>query len=520
MENERITTTLKVNDAWYTTQAPYGSPILDFLRGELELKGTKEGCREGDCGACAVLVGRPLKSLANGTELRVRYRAVPSCLLALGEVDGCHVITIEGLTAGASEGLTPVMRAFLEENASQCGFCTPGFIIALSSWLAEPVVPNMAGAMVAIDGNLCRCTGYGSIRRAAERLVKEFADLPLAEEERLRVLVERQVLPKSVLAFLEESEERGRRAAVATGATSAACAKKADGSVVIGGGTDYYVRNPAPDEDFAPALLARRPELAEIREVREGGRGWVEIGAAATVHDFFASPLVRKAIPGIENYETEFASTLIRNLATVGGNIANASPVGDLTSMLLGAGAVLVIGVASLAGVTGVNSTRTVPLEKFFLGYKKIDLIGSEAILAVRVPEAEQYAENESPLYFSFEKIAKRKRLDIASVNTAMSFRIVDGRFRDVHLSAGGIAPTPALLQKAVQIIEGNEFTHDSAKLAALAQKTAGAAMAEINPISDVRGTDSYRRDMLGRLIIAHFLKFFENDGIGKVLFP
>ncbi|HOV94654.1 MAG TPA: FAD binding domain-containing protein [Spirochaetales bacterium] len=518
MKNERTTTTLKVNDAWYTTQAPYGSPILDFLRGELELKGTKEGCREGDCGACAVLVGRPLRGQENGTGPRVRYRAVPSCLLALGDVDGCHVITIEGLTAGASDGLTPVMRAFLEENASQCGFCTPGFIIALSSWLAEPVAPNMAGAMVAIDGNLCRCTGYGSIRRAAERLVKEFADLPLAEEERLKVLVERQVLPKSVLAFLEESEGRGLKAAVATTRTAAVDAKNADGSVVIGGGTDYYVRNPAPDEDFAPALLAKRPELAAIREVREGGRGWVEIGAAATVHDFFASPLVRRAIPGIENFETEFASTLIRNLATVGGNIANASPVGDLTSMLLGAGAVLVIGVA------GTNSTRTVPLEKFFLGYKKIDLTGSEVILAVRVPEAEPEgkpeAEHESPLYFSFEKIAKRKRLDIASVNTAMSFRVVDGKFRGVRLSAGGIAPTPALLTKTAQFIEGQEFTHDAAHLAALARKTADAAMAEIAPISDVRGTDGYRRAMLGRLILAHFLKFFENDGIGKVLFP
>jgi len=248
--------------------------------------------------------------------------------------------------------------------------------------------------------------------------------------------------------------------------------------------------------------------------VREGGRGWVEIGAAATVHDFFASPLVRRAIPGIENFETEFASTLIRNLATVGGNIANASPVGDLTSMLLGAGAVLVIGVA------GTNSTRTVPLEKFFLGYKKIDLTGSEAILAVRVPEAEPEAENESPPYFSFEKIAKRKRLDIASVNTAMSFRVVDGKFRGVRLSAGGIAPTPALLTKTAQFIEGQEFTHDAADLAALARKTADTAMAEIAPISDVRGTDSYRRAMLGRLILAHFLKFFENDGIGKVLFP
>ncbi|MCE5257279.1 MAG: FAD binding domain-containing protein [Spirochaetaceae bacterium] len=515
-ESERKKTTLKVNGKWHSTSAPYGNPLLDFLRTELGLKGTKEGCREGDCGACAVLVGRPIKDLGEASgdaQGVVRYRAVPSCLLALGDVDCCHVITIEGLVEGAPDGLTPVMRAFLEENASQCGFCTPGFIIALSSWLAGPGKPDLAGAMKAIDGNLCRCTGYGAIRRAAERLAKEFGGLPEGSGERLKALVERQVLPESVLGFAEERRRRCEAGGSSDGGPAKAYNRR---GLAIGGGTDYYVRNPEPEADFSPALLSKQPDLAGISEVQDEGKNWVEAGAAITASDFFASPLVRRAIPGIENFETEFASTLIRNLATIGGNIANASPVGDLTCMLMGAGAVLVLGKpgsTSPGWAAAANTaTRKLPIEKFFLGYKKTDLQDGEIIRAIRLPEDRPF--------FSFEKIAKRRQLDIASVNTAISFIVADGYFTQVRISAGGIAPTPVLLKGAASAMEGASRNRGAAGLAVLARKVATTAMDEIKPISDVRGSAEYRRQMLGKLIIAHFLRFFEDEGIGKELFP
>ncbi|MDP2791328.1 MAG: 2Fe-2S iron-sulfur cluster-binding protein, partial [Rectinemataceae bacterium] len=172
-----------------------GEPAIDFIRGEMGLTGTKEGCREGDCGACAVLVGEfaPGRDGEEGAG-EPRYRALPSCLLALGDLSGKHLITIEGLRASSPDGLTPVMRAFLEENASQCGFCSPGFVVALSAWLANSAYPDLSGAMTAVDGNLCRCTGYGAIRRAAERLVSEFRELPEDGIERLGYLVEKAVL--------------------------------------------------------------------------------------------------------------------------------------------------------------------------------------------------------------------------------------------------------------------------------------------------------------------------------------
>lgn len=533
-----------VNDRWVRPSTPYGRPALDFIRLELGLTGTKEGCREGDCGACAVIVGERIPggayagaafesgggafpggahagtqdSAAAIPQGAARYRAVPSCLLALGELRGKHLITIEGLRLASPDGLTPVMKAFLEENASQCGFCTPGFIMALTSWLAEPGKPDLAGAMRAIDGNLCRCTGYGSIRRAAGRLVREFSDLPGAEGERTRELVRRGVLPASVLEFMEGGPE----ACGAAGEPSAAEARS--GLPVIGGGTDYYVRNPEPEEDFSPSLLALCGNTSSIRTYSDASGKGVEIGAAVRARDFFASREIRAAAPGIEDFEGSFASTLIRNLATVGGNIANASPVGDLTSMLLACGARLVIGPLDLDEKgnlpTQGPSDRLVALEDFFLGYKKIDLKPGEVLKAIRLP-ARPEERAEPALLFSFEKISKRKILDIAAVNTAMSFRIEDGRFRGVRISAGGVAPTPVLLRRAAAVLEGTACPRGDARaLASLARGTAAAAREEITPISDVRGSASYRRQILGRLVLAHFIRFFGEDGIAEELFP
>jgi len=504
-----------VNDAWVEPRTAYGSPALDFIRGEMGLTGTKEGCREGDCGACAVLVGESAgygsPPLGSASPRAPRYLAMPSCLLALGDLDGKHLITIEGLSAGAPEGLTPVMRAFLEENASQCGFCSPGFIVSLSAWLAAPGRPELAGAMTAVDGNLCRCTGYGSIRRAAERLAREFADLPATDEERLAALVERGVLPRSVLSFMAGAGREGRGLATAGREDSG---REAGGPALpLGGGTDHYVRNPDPESGFSPSLLRSMKGLSGIGRTRLSGTSWIRIGAASTVRDFFASPLVREAAPGIETFEGEFASTLIRNLATIGGNLANASPVGDITSILMGLGARLVLGAMGSHDA----GSRILPIEDFFLGYKRTALEEKEIIAAILIPDVG----TDSGLLFSFEKIAKRRRLDIAAVNTAISFRVEKGRVRGARISAGGVAAVPMLLGKAAALLEGASIDRkDAQSLAALARSVSSAAEEEISPIGDVRGSAAYRKRMTGRLVLAHFVRLFGKDGIAKELFP
>lgn len=521
----------RLNDGPVRTDAAPGTPALDYIRSGAGLSGTKEGCREGDCGACAVLLGSPVPGGG------ARYRAVPSCLLALGDVQGCHLVTIEGLVSGAPGGLTPVMRAFLEENASQCGFCSPGFIVSLTAWLAAPGTGilgehDLAGAMAAVDGNLCRCTGYGSIRRAATRLAREFRGLPTDPEARLERLVIAGVLPKSVLDFAAETRKDLPEPAVTSGDA------RRDDVTALGGGTDYFVRNPDPCGSdarggFSPILLSRLPGFTGVALAGSEGDRRLEIGAATRVADFFAAPELRSCVPGIERFEREFASTLVRNLATLGGNIANASPVGDLVAMLMALGADLEI--VRLRDGTA----RSLPLDRFFLGYKKTDLSPGEALrrVIIQVPDgagswdaataglsrggqAALAADHGSSLRFSFEKAAKRKNLDIAAVNSALSFRLEGGAIAGARLSAGGVAPVPLLLKKASALLEGVRADSGGAALAAVARAVAATAEGEISPIGDVRGSAEYRRRMTGRFVLAHFLRLFPDSGIGEELFP
>ena len=569
-----------MNDSWVEPKTGPGTPALDFIRGELGLTGTKEGCREGDCGACAVLVGEfaidgccAAGGLGNSGEGNgdcgvsagaPRYLALPSCLLSLGDLAGKHLITIEGLSASAPEGLTPVMRAFLEENASQCGFCSPGFVVSLSAWLAGPGRPDLAGAMIAADGNLCRCTGYGAIRRAAERLAREFGELPRDPTERLKALAAKSVLPRSVLVFMAESRlvigaetkvsaddapdvadlpETTDSPDVADSLEAAASPETTDSLeaadlVALGGGTDYYVRNPYPAGDFRPLRLRSSDDLKKIARTILAASPWIRIGAAVTLRDFFASTPLREAVPGIETYEGQFASTLIRNIATVGGNIANASPVGDITSMLMALGAKLEIGgyagAAAGAAAGPAAGSRLIPIEDFFTGYKTTALRKNEIIRAVLIPDGRDLDRSGGQsgdksggpgarpvLLFSFEKIAKREKLDIAAVNTAISFRVEEGFARGVRISAGGVAAVPTLLRKASAALEGAAIDRkDTKALARLAREVGAAAEAEISPIGDVRGSASYRKRMTGRLMLAHFIRLFGADGIAKELFP
>jgi xanthine dehydrogenase small subunit len=554
-----------VNDTWVSPKTSGGRPALDFIRKEMGLKGTKEGCREGDCGACAVMVGEFMPPNSDGSAGRTnlagrkagetgapdfprqsrgpRYRAVPSCLLALGDLAGKHLITIEGL-ASVPGGLSPVMSAFLEENASQCGFCSPGFIISLSAWLAGSDRLDVGGALRAVDGNLCRCTGYGAIRRAAERLARDFADLPEVGMARLKALVERAVLPASVLDYADSAETRleADGLAAAEGFAKEGFAGK---GTILGGGTDFYVRNSDPEEGFHPLLLGGSRAFSEIGRADADGRHWLRLGAALRISDFFSSKAVRENIPGVEEFETQFASTLVRNLATLGGNIVNASPVADMSAMLLGLGAWVEIGTMPGRG----RGTRRLSLDSFFIGYKQTALKPGEFIAAVLIPassegsefagsgayDGEQGGESLSGrfeggigfgarggrLFFSFEKAAKRDNLDIAAVNTAMSFRMDDAFARSVRISAGGVAEVPLLLGKAAAAMEGSRIKGAKAKdLAELCRRVKKLAEEESRPIDDVRGSATYRRSMVGRLVQAHFLRFFARDGIAEELDP
>ncbi len=486
------------NDSLVETEAWALAPALDFIRGELRLTGAKEGCREGDCGACAVIVGVRNES---PTGLRAgsgfAYDAQPSCLLALGELEGRQLVTIEGLAAA---GPTPVMRALAEANGSQCGFCSPGFVVSLTAYLINGDerrgALSVEGAFAAVEGNLCRCTGYGAIKRAAARLVEEFASLPLDPYARLDALVAAGVVPASCASFA-----RGEiLPSLARGEPSVE-----GGSLALGGGSDFFVRNPHPDPAAFPAfsLLDREPALRRVERRTAGGEERLEIGAALSWREFFSDPDILKLVPGIERFEKLLASPLVRERATIGGNLANASPVGDLTAMLLALGASL-----RLEGPTG---SRELPLDELYLGYKKLELRAGELIAAVILRASRPFS------LFNFEKVSKRERLDIAAVNTAAAFEAEDSAgggplIRRARISAGGVAPVPLLLKKASAFLEGRPLT------AAAALEAARIAAAEASPIGDVRGSADYRRRLLERLVLAHFVVLFPGSGVEEAI--
>lgn len=456
---------LIVNDREVSSRLSGGMALLDFLRRERHLSGVKEGCREGDCGACTVLLGE-----SDGT--RVRYRALVSCLLPLAEAEGRHVVTVEGLN-GAELG--PVQQAIVEQNASQCGFCTPGLVVALSAFLLESPTLDMDEAIEALEGNLCRCTGYAAIRRAVAAVLPRFAGVLPAPAERLPVLVEAGVVPAYFLDIPQRLAGMPESSRPARG-------RMREGELVAGG-TDLFVQRPEQLADSRLQLLSRCEGLAGIEADEDG---CVRIGAATPLEKMRVSPLLAEMLPDLRGFLTLVSALSIRNRATIGGNIVNASPIGDLTVMLLALGAELEL--------DDGRHSRVMALHDFFLGYKKLALRRGEWLTAVR------FAPPPKGVHFLFEKVSKRTWLDIASVNSAACLQLRDGRIVQARLAAGGVAPIPLLLAATGRFLEGKEPTGDTLRGAM------AVAAGEISPISDVRGTAGYKKRLLNRLLAAHLL--------------
>lgn len=458
-----------LNDSLVETGDPPGAVALDNLRERAVLKGTKESCREGDCGACMVLLGE----LRGGP---VRYRAVNSCLLPLGDVAGRHLVTIEGLN---NEGLSPVQQALVDEGAIQCGFCTPGFVVSLTGFLLNSEGFEAGDALEAIGGNICRCTGHIPFRRVAQVLSERFKNAVDPGEDRVAALVREKVLPGYFPGIAKQLE----------GLCTVPLPARGDEPVIVSGGTDLFVQEPHAMLEGSLRFLGREEGLTDIRSEE----GTLYVGAGTTVEELIATPLLEDIIPNRARHLGLISSMPIRARATVGGNIVNASPIGDLTIMFLALGAVL--------GLSGAAGDRTVPLREFFRGYKRLDLEAGEIVEWVCVPKRFRGG------LFNFERVSKRTHLDIASVNTAISLTMKGEVVEEAGISAGGVAPVPLFLSRASQALVGKPLT------AATILETARIADDEISPIDDVRGTAAYRRLLLDRLIRAHFITLFPDRG-------
>ena len=452
-----------------------------YLRSHQRMTGTKIGCQEGDCGACAVLLGEPCQ----GSQRAPLYRAALSCILPLAELDGRHVVTIEGLTLPGPEPLPLAARLLREFGAVQCGFCSPGFVIALTAGLLAPGEVSAASLERAAEGNVCRCTGYrpihSAIRALAERYGTELSSLEGAQ--RLRRLGEREALPPY---FIE--------VALALPPSRPDSPWPAQTASIIGGGTDLLVDPCWPlqrgEDDAALFQLTRQAALRGIHEEN----GEIVIGAATRIDDLGASPLTA----GIFSPALALvASEPVRRQATVAGNLVHASPIGDLSVMLLALRAKLLI-----RGADG--GERALPLARFFMGYRHTALEPGEVVTQIRLPALIHGGTSRE--VFHFEKVSTRKYLDIATVNTALRMTVAGSIIVSATASAGGVAPTPLLLERAASHLVGKALS------ANLLREAAALAVDEAAPISDVRGSAAYKRRLLGRLFIAHFTELFAHD--------
>ncbi len=458
-----------LNEETISTALPPGMALLDFIRYHRHLTGTKIGCREGDCGACTILVGE----LQND---RLQYRSMTSCLMPLGNANGKHIVTVEGINF--PDRLNMIQQAMVNCGATQCGFCTPGFVVSLAGFCLSDAAPTKENAITAVDGNICRCTGYKSIERAAAIIADQLKE----KGDAVSFVTKQQILPAYFSGIKERLQHLGGQIISSALKDIASFQERPH---FVGGGTDLYVQKHDEMKDAAIRFLFDHPGLNSIH--REGST--CSMGPSVTVSDLQQSAIILEAFPHFDQYAKLVSSTPIRNMATIAGNFVNASPIGDFSIFLLALDASL-----TLVSSEG-NKKRTVPLRKFYKGYKELEKKPDEHIESISFELPHKHS------YFNFEKVCKRTHLDIASVNTAIFLQTDGDKIVKAGLSAGGVAPMPLYLQKTSAFLEGKTISDETTHAAIDIVKT------EISPISDVRGSKEYKTLLLAQLVKAHFLQ-------------
>ncbi|MFP5401529.1 MAG: xanthine dehydrogenase small subunit [Gammaproteobacteria bacterium] len=449
--------------------------LLAWLRGARGLTGTKEGCNEGDCGACTVVVGT-----LTGDDDALHLATLNACLCFLPTLDGKAVFTVEYLRAQAGGGLHPAQQALVDCHGSQCGFCTPGF--AMSLWAlydacaVEGSRPDEARIRSTLTGNLCRCTGYRPIIEAGQRMF----DLPALalDRERLR----RDLLALRRRESLEYAHQGARFLAPRTLTGLLELRARHPVATMLAGGTDVglWVNKQLRALDAILYL----GEVAALRRVVEED-GVLRIGAGASLTDAFAA--LARHWPELGELWERFASLPVRNAGTLGGNFANGSPIGDSMPALIALGARVVL--------ASVRGRRSLALEDFYLDYMKKDLAADEIVAAIEVPLPA------AGLRFRTWKLSKRYDSDISAVCGAFALRLEDGRVHAPRIAFGGMAATPRRATRTEAALDGRPW--DEAALALAAQ----ALDEDFDPLTDLRASAGYRRRAAAGLLRRFFLE-------------
>ncbi|CAB3638534.1 xanthine dehydrogenase small subunit [Paraburkholderia rhynchosiae] len=472
--------------------APVTRTVLQYLREDAHCTGTKEGCAEGDCGACTVVIGE--RNDAGGVD----FKAVNACIQFMPTLDGRALFTVEDLRQ-PDGSLHPVQEAMVECHGSQCGFCTPGFVMSMWSLYekhgheqgcADRTVPSREAISNALTGNLCRCTGYRPIVDAAVRMFE--APAPKAPVNIAAVA--------STLATLQRDdtfhyEHAGQHFDAPRTVQALAQIKQAEPAArILAGSTDIGLWVTKQMRELGNVVYVG--QIAELQKL-ESNDEWIEIGAGVTVENAYAE--IAKQYPELTEMWQRFASLPIRKAGTLGGNVANGSPIGDSMPGLIALGARVV--------VRGGDIQREMPLEDLYLAYQKKDMAEHEFVVGVKVPTRTGAREK---LQFRTYKLSKRFDSDISAVCAAFSF-IADGKvIREPRITFGGMAATPKRASHAEAVLRDAEWHEATAHAAMLALGN------DYAPLSDMRATSNYRLEAAKNTLYRFWLETRPNDPLPK----
>ncbi len=441
--------------------------LLQYLREDINRTGTKEGCAEGDCGACTVVIAE----LVNNS---IQYRAVNACIQFLPTLHGKALFTVESLKQ-ADGSLHPVQQSLVDYHASQCGFCTPGFVMSLFAQYQCGTKLNRSELNDALSGNLCRCTGYRSIIEAG----KHMHDYPAVDEKESTLVAQLKQLKAKTDLQLQTS--CGYYAPVSL-TSLAAIYQQHPEATLLAGGTDVGLWVTKQLRDLSEVIYLGN--VAELKQIKQSATG-IEIGAAVSLQDAFAS--LSHAYPELDELFRRFASMPVRNAGTLAGNIANGSPIGDSMPALICIGARVRLRLGT--------QTREMNLQDLYLDYQKNAMQAGEFIEATVVPPRDSSTQLQS------YKLSKRFDQDISAVCAAFALKLDGKRVDSIRIAYGGMAAIPKRATQTEQFLTDKNWSEENVSLGMELLKQ------DFQPLSDMRASDTYRQQAAANLLYRFYLQ-------------